>query len=84
MNPDHRVPFSPTVLPAYLRRTDAIEERIPWVDLKGISTGDFAETLHILVGERAKGLRANVIVCLKGQRSGEYEQWSRRDFTDKD
>ena len=51
-NPADRVHFSPTVLPAYLRRTDAIEELIPWLYLKGISTGDFAEALQALVGER--------------------------------
>ena len=82
-NPKDRVQFSPTVLPAYLRRTDAIEELIPWLYLKGISTGDFAEALQALVGERAKGLSANVIVRLKDQWADEYEQWSRRDLSDK-
>ena len=40
---ENRVVFTPRVLPAYLRRTDAIEELIPWLYLKGISTGDFGE-----------------------------------------
>ena len=78
-----RVQFTPSVLPAYLRRTEAIEELIPWLYLKGISTGDFAEALQALVGERAKGLSANVIVRLKEQWSGEYEQWSKRDLSGK-
>jgi putative transposase len=82
-NPEARVQFSPAVLPAYLRRTNAIEELIPWLYLKGISTGDFAEALQALVGERAKGLSANVIVRLKDQWSDEYEQWSRRDLSGK-
>lgn len=82
-NPADRVQFTPTVLPAYLRRTDAIEELIPWLYLKGISTGDFAEALQALVGERAKGLSANVIVRLKDQWSEEYENWSRRDLSDR-
>ena len=56
-SPDQRVTFTPSVLPAYLRRTEAIEELIPWLYLKGISTGDFAEALQSLVGERAAGLR---------------------------
>jgi transposase-like protein len=43
------------VLPAYLRRTDTIEELIPWLYLKGISTSDFGEALQALVGEKAKG-----------------------------
>ena len=66
---EDRVHFTPSVLPAYLRRTEAVEELIPWLYLKGISTGDFSEALQSLVGEKAKGLSANVIVRLK-------EQWS--------
>lgn len=82
-NSRNRVRFTPSVLPAYLRRTDAIEELIPWLYLKGISTGDFAEALQALVGERAKGLSANVVVRLKDQWAEEYEQWSRRDLSGK-
>lgn len=82
-DPESRVRFTPTVLPAYLRRTDAIEELIPWLYLKGISTGDFAEALQALVGERAKGLSPNVIVRLKEQWADEYDQWSHRDLSDK-
>lgn len=82
-NPKDRVPFTPSVLPAYLRRTAAIEELIPWLYLKGISTGDFAEALQALVGERSKGLSANVIVRLKEQWAEEYEQWSKRDLSAK-
>lgn len=82
-DPDARVRFSPSVLPAYLRRTDAIEELIPWLYLKGVSTSDFGEALQALVGEGAKGLSPNVIVRLKYQWSGEYEAWSKRDLSSK-
>lgn len=82
-DPNDRVQFSPKVLPAYLRRTDAIEELIPWLYLKGISTSDFGEALQALVGEGAKGLSANVIVRLKEQWCDEYQQWSQRDLSDK-
>ena len=78
-----RVRFSPQVLPPYLKRTDSIEELIPWLYLKGISTGDFSEALQALVGERAKGLSANVVVRLKEQWSDEYETWSKRDLSQK-
>ncbi len=64
---ESRVEFSPSILPAYLKRTDAIEELIPWLYLKGISTSDFGEALQALVGEKAKGLSANVVVRLKEQ-----------------
>ena len=78
-----RVQFSSAILPPYLRRSKVIEEFIPWLYLKGISTGDFSETLLPLLGETAKGLSANVIVRLKEQWSAEYEQWSHRDLTGK-
>jgi len=82
-NKDQRVQFSSAILPPYLRRSKAIEEFIPWLYLKGISTGDFAEALQALLGEQAKGLSANVIVRLKEQWSAEFEQWNRRDLTGK-
>jgi transposase-like protein len=82
-DPNKRVTFAPSVLPAYLRRTDAIEELIPWLYLKGISTSDFGEALQALVGEQAKGLSANVVVRLKEQWSDEYDAWNRRDLSDK-
>ena len=80
---DNRVRFSPQVLPPYLKRTDSIEELIPWLYLKGISTGDFSVALQALVGERAKGLSANVVVRLKERWSDDYEAWSKRDLSQK-
>ena len=82
-DPQQRVTFTPSVLPAYLRKTQAIEELIPWLYLKGISTGDFAEALQSLVGERAAGLSANVVVRLKEQWCVEHEHWSKRDLAGK-
>jgi len=82
-NLDERVQFTSAILPPYLRRSRAIEEFIPWLYLKGISTGDFSEALQSLLGERAKGLSANVIVRLKEQWTAEYEAWNRRDLTGK-
>jgi putative transposase len=78
-----RVQFRSALLPPYLRRSKSIEEFIPWLYLKGISTGDFSEALQTLLGEPAKGLSPNVIVRLKEQWTAEYEEWSRRDLTGK-
>lgn len=80
---EQRVRFSPSVLPAYLRKSPALEELIPWLYLKGISTGDFSEALRALVGEQAQGLSPNVIVRLKERWSQEYETWMRQDLSDK-
>ncbi|EMI43787.1 IS256 family transposase [Rhodopirellula sp. SWK7] len=78
-----RVTFSPNVLPSYLRKTKAIEELIAWLYLKGIATGDFSEALQSLVGERAAGLSVNVVCRLKEQWGNEYDDWSKRDLSDK-
>jgi transposase-like protein len=83
LNKHERVQFSSAILPPYLRRSKAIEEFIPWLYLKGISTGDFSEALQPLLGEQAKGLSPNVIVRLKEQWAAEYEEWNRRDLTGK-
>ena len=55
------IKFNSTLLPPYLRKTKSMEEVLPWLYLKGISTGDFQEALHALVGGEAKGLSASTI-----------------------
>ena len=42
-NSEQRVRFTSKILPPYLRRSKSIDELIPWLYLKGISTGDFNE-----------------------------------------
>lgn len=78
-----RVRFSSSILPPYLRRSKALDELIPWLYLKGISTGDFGEALQALVGEDAPALSANVVVRLTHQWGREYDEWSRRDLSEK-
>jgi transposase-like protein len=56
---DQRVRFSSSILPPYLRRSKAIDELIPWLYLKGISTGDFQEALQSLLGVDAPAISAN-------------------------
>jgi transposase-like protein len=75
--------FSSKILPPYLRRTKSIDELIPWLYLKGISTGDFTEALQALLGPQAKGLSATNIVRLKDCWQQEWAVWSKRSLTDK-
>ena len=49
------VKFNSRLLPPYLRRTKQIAELLPWLYLKGVSTGDFREALAALLGADAKG-----------------------------
>ena len=78
---DGRAVFTSAILPPYLRKSRSIEELLPWLYLKGVSTGDYAEALQSLLGIDAKGLSPNVIVRLKEKWGQEYEEWSRRDLS---
>lgn len=78
-----RVRFSSSILPPYLRRTKSVEELIPWLYLKGVSTGDFTEALQALLGPQAQGLSATNIVRLKTIWQQEWAAWSKRSLEDK-
>ena len=78
------IKFRSRILPAYLRRTRSIEELLPWLYLKGLSTGDFSEALAALLGKDAPGLSAATISRLKEVWKGEYERWSKRDLAGKE
>jgi transposase-like protein len=82
-SPQHRETFTPNVLPPYLRRTKNVDEAIPWLYLKGISTGDFPEALQGLFGVEAKGLSANTVTRLKEAWEAEYGAWSKRSLEGK-
>ena len=75
--------FQSHLLPPYLRRTKSIEELIPWLYLKGLSTGDYSEALGSLLGEHAKGLSANTVSRLKSQWFDEHQNWQRQDLSQK-
>lgn len=80
---DEKIRFSSSILPRYLRRSASLEELIPWLYLKGVSTGDFQEALSALLGGNAAGLSASTVSRLKGVGSQEFEAWQKRDLTGK-
>jgi len=75
--------FTSKILPPYLRKTKSIEELIPWLYLKGISTGDFGEALQSLLGRDVPGLSASTITRLKSSWETDYRDWSKRSLLDK-
>ena len=75
--------FHSNLLPPYLRRTKSIEELIPWLYLKGVSTGNFSEALAALLGANAVGLSASTVSRLKETWTQEYEEWNQRDLSGK-
>ena len=76
-----KIRFTSAILPRYLRRSKSIEELLPWLYLKGLSTGDFTEALAALLGPEAPGLSASTIARLKELWQGELERWERRDLS---
>src|SRR5512135_3165768 len=80
---DERESFTSAILPPYLRKTRSLEDLIPWLYLKGVSTGDFAEALQAILGPDAPGLSAATVTRLKAAWEAEHEAWSRRSLAGK-
>lgn len=74
------ITFKSSLLPPYLRRSKSIEELLPWLYLKGISTNDFGEALSALFGDGAAGLSASTISRLKASWFDEFQKWNKRDL----
>lgn len=75
--------FASLILPPYLRRAKSVEELIPWLYLKGISTGDMSEALAALLGSDAAGLSPTNVVRLKEVWAKEHQAWSKRSLAGK-
>ena len=73
--------FNSKLVPPYLKRTKSIEDFIPWLYLKGISTGDMQATLESLLGEGIAGLSAGTVSRLKQSWEADYERWCQRDLS---
>ena len=78
-----RIRFTPAILPSYARRSKSLEMLIPILYLKGVSTGDFEETLAPLLGKGAPGLSASTIARLKEVWIEDYKRWGERDLSNK-
>jgi putative transposase len=70
--------FRSHLVPPYVRRARSIEAALPWLYLHGISTGNMAAALEVLVGPNVRGLSAPVVSRLKRVWAGEYEAWRKR------
>jgi putative transposase len=80
---DQAEAFSSKILPPYLRKTKSIEELIPWLYLKGVSTGDFTDALKALVGPDCPGLSATTVTRLKAVWEDEFQEWNKRSLKGK-
>ncbi len=75
------IKFNSKLVPPFLKRTKNIEELVPWLYLRRISTGDMQPALKSLLGKQGKGLSANSVSRLKQQWETEYVQWRKRDLS---
>ncbi len=69
------VTFRPALVPPYVRKTRTLEAALPWLYLKGISSGEMGEALKVLVGPEATGLSASTVSRLKQVWAQEYRSW---------
>ncbi len=75
--------FNSSLLPPYLKRARSIGELLPWLYLKGVSTGQYHEALGALLGDQAKGLSANTISRLKAKWLADHTDWRCRSLHNK-
>ena len=77
------IKFNSNLLPPYLKRSTSIEEMLPWLYLKGLSTGDYGEALASLLGKDASGLSAGTISRLKSDWIAEHTLWRKQNLSAK-
>lgn len=70
--------FRSALVPPYVRKSRSLETALPWLYLKGISTGEMHDALTMLVGPEAQGLSASTVARLKQQWAQDYQAWRQR------
>ena len=71
------VTFRSALVPPYVRKTRSLEAALPWLYLKGVSSGEMEAALEVLVGPEAKGLSASTVSRLKQSWAQEYPEWQK-------
>jgi putative transposase len=77
-----RFRFTSKILPPYLRKTKSIEDLVPWLYLKGISTGEMSDAL-VHLGFDGTGLSSTSVTRMTESWQGEYDDWCKRDLSGK-
>ncbi len=72
------VTFRSALVPPYVRKTRTLEAALPWLYLKGVSSGEMGSALEVLVGSQAKGLSASTVSRLKQTWAQDYKNWNER------
>ena len=83
-HPGGKSEFTSKVLPPYLRRTKNVDELIPWLYLRGISTNDMQPALEAILGPKAMGLSPSNVNRMTTCWQAEVREWQKRDLTQKE
>jgi putative transposase len=75
-----RARFSSKILPAYARRSPKVNDVLPVLYLRGLSTGDFRPALEQLLGEDAAGLSPSTISRLCSEWEAEHARFGQREL----
>ncbi|HUX80473.1 MAG TPA: IS256 family transposase [Alphaproteobacteria bacterium] len=75
--------FTSQLLPPYVRCSKSIEAAIPYLYLKGISSGDFSEVMPVLLGKEVSGFSADTVLRLRKQWKEDMKKWSKRRLDSK-
>ena len=82
-NDGRPVTFRSALVPPYVRKSRSMEVWLPWLYLKGVSTGEMSGVLSGLLGEQAEGFSPSVVKRLKGVWLDEMKEWKRQDLSDR-
>jgi len=82
-NKEDIIRFASQLLPPYVRRSKSIEATIPYLYLKGISSGDFSQVMPVLLGKDAVGFSGDTVLRLRQQWKEELHQWNKRRLDSK-
>lgn len=75
------VSFQSALVPPYVRKTKTLQSAIPWLYLKGISTGEMGPALKALLGPNATGFSPKTVARLKTEWGTEYGAWRQGDLS---
>jgi transposase-like protein len=73
--------FTSAILPRYSRRSPKVDEVLPVLYLRGLSTGDFRPALESLLGKEASGLSPTTITRLTKSWEEEYQSFQKQDLS---
>ena len=74
--------FSSKLIPPYLKRSKKMEEFIPYLYLRGISTGEMKDCLSVLVGKSCKSFSSSLVSNLKKKWKEEHQEFKKRDLSE--